>query len=41
MKAAEMALGNKKMMKMYVDKKRVFDEQMELEKAELEKHTGT
>jgi len=40
MKAAEMALANKKMMKMYLDKKRVYDEQMELERAELEKHGG-
>jgi ribonuclease III len=41
MKAAEIALSNKKMMKMYTDKKRVFDEQMELERAALEKHGGT
>jgi len=27
-------------MKMYLDKKRVYDEQMELERAELEKHGG-
>jgi ribonuclease III len=38
MKAAEMALANKKIMKMYIDKKRVFDEQMELERAAMEKH---
>ena len=41
MKAAQMALANKKMMKMYTDKKRVFEEQMELEKAALEQHGGT
>jgi ribonuclease-3 len=41
MKAAEMALANRKMMKIYTDKKKVFDEQMELEKAALEKHKGT
>lgn len=40
-KAAEMALANKKMMKIYIDKKKVFDEQMELEKAALEKLGGT
>jgi ribonuclease III len=38
MKAAEMALANKKMMKMYMDKKRVFDEQTDLERAAMERH---
>jgi ribonuclease-3 len=40
MKAAEMALANKKLMKMYMDKKKLFEEQMELERAALEKHGG-
>ena len=40
-KAAEMALANKKMIKMYTEKKRLFEEQMELEKAALEKHGST
>jgi ribonuclease-3 len=37
MKAAEMALGNKKLMKVYMEKKRIFDEQMELERELLKK----
>ena len=39
-KAAEMALANKKMMKMYMEKKRVFDEQMEIEKVAMAEHGG-
>lgn len=35
-KAAEMALGNKKLMKVYTDKKKIFDAQMELERQALE-----
>ena len=40
MKAAEMALANKKMMKGFLEKKKMFDEQMEMEKAALEKSGG-
>jgi ribonuclease III len=36
MKAAEMALANGKLMKVYVEKKRIFDAQRELEKQTLE-----
>lgn len=40
MKAAEMAMANKKLMKAYTEKKRIFDEHLALEKAALEKHGG-
>ena len=40
MKAAEMALGNKKLMKIYVEKKRLYDAQMEMEMKVLEKQTA-
>jgi len=40
MKAAEMALGNKKVMRIYTEKKRIFDEQQELEREALEKQGG-
>jgi ribonuclease-3 len=37
MKAAAMAIQNKKTMLMYTEKKRVFDAQLELERQALEK----
>ncbi|KAN0110192.1 ribonuclease III [Hyaloscypha variabilis] len=36
-KAAEMALANKKMMKVYIERKKVHDELMEMERAAMEK----
>ncbi|KAE8449765.1 hypothetical protein EG329_007540 [Mollisiaceae sp. DMI_Dod_QoI] len=35
-KAAEMAMANKKLMKVYADKKKIFDAQMQMEKEALE-----
>lgn len=40
MKAAEMALANKQVMKGLLEKKKIYDEQMEMEKAALEKSGG-